>query len=224
MNRIAALDDSLILTGWGGDLTWLLPSENANGLRFLDSTTVYKDCALIKSGPNNTHVYQLNPIPDFYIAMSIAIKKKRAKILDVMRYSNFLLISEKALKILDDVDDVRHQRLPVDITLWDGSKLEGNYHLVRPLRCVEWKYYTGPDINSTNVHVSKEARYFRGINASVDVKEFISSQPLWISRKSTPFIFVGERLISALIDGGCSGVDLEQMEKIKKNSGALTYV
>ncbi|MFP6790330.1 MAG: DUF1629 domain-containing protein [Thalassolituus sp.] len=224
MNRIAALNNSTILRDWGEGVTWLLASENANGLRALDSTTVYKDCALIKSGPNNTHVYQLHPIPDFYIAMSIAIKKKRAKILDVMRYAGFLLMSEKALKILDDVDDVRHQRLPVDITLWDGSKLEGNYHLVHPLRSVKWEYYTGPDINSTNVHVRREARYFRGINASDDIKEFISSQPLWISRKSTPFIFVGEPLISALIDGGCSGVDLEQMEKIKKNSGALTYV
>jgi hypothetical protein len=224
MSLIAALDDSTILRNWGEEQTHLLPSERDNGLYYLDSTTVYKDCTLIKSGPNNTHVYQLHPIPEFYIAVSIVIKKKRAKILDVMRYSKYLLMSEKALKILDKIDDIRHQRYPVDITLWDGSTLAGGYHLVHPLRCIEWPAYTGPDINSTNMDVNFDANYVRGMLASAELKDFISQQHLWLSHKLSPYIYMGEALVLALTSAGCSGVDLKQMEKIKKNSGALIHV
>lgn len=224
MSLIAALDNSAILRNWGEEQTDLLPSERGDGLYYLDSPTVYKDRTLIKSGPNNTHVYQLHPIPEFYIAVSIVIKKKRAKILDVMRYSKFLLMSEKALKILDNIDDIRHQRYPVDITLWDGSTLAGGYHLVHPLRCIEWPAYTGPDINSNNTNIKFNAKFVRGMLASAELKDFISQQHLWLSHKLSPYIYMGEALISALIAGGCSGVDLEQMEKIKKDSGALRYV
>jgi hypothetical protein len=224
MNRIALLYDSVILRDWGEDVTWLLPSESYYGGYFLGTDIVCKDKILIKSGPNNTHIYQLKPIPDFYIALSIAVKKKRAKILDVMRCSDFLLMSGKALNILNEIDDMQHQCYPVDITLWDGSMLGGNYHLVHPLRSIEWPDYTGPDINSTNMDVKFDARYVRGMLASAELKDFISSQHLWLNNKPSPYIYMGEALISALIAGGCSGVDLEQMEKIKKNSGALKYV
>lgn len=223
MNRIALIYDSIILRDWGG-VSYLLPSESYNGGYFLGTDITLKDEILIKSGPNHTHVYQLNPIPDFYIAVSIAIKKKRAKILDVMKYSNFLLMSEKALLILNEIDDMQHQCYPVDITLWDGSIMEGNYHLVHPLRSIEWPDYTGPDINSTNMDVKFDALYVRGMLASAELKDFISSQHLWLNNKPSPYIYMGEALISALIAAGCSGVDLEQMEKIKKDSGALKYV
>jgi hypothetical protein len=224
MSLIAMLYDSINFRDWGGGQTHLLPSERDNGLYYLTPNTVYKDRTLIKSGPNNTHVYQLHPIPEFYIALSIVIKKKRAKILDVMKYSEFLLMSEKALKILDDIDDIRHQRYPVDITLWDGSTLAGNYHLVHPLRSIEWPAYTGPDINSNNTKIKFDAKYVRGMLASAELKDFISQQHLWRSDNASPYIYMGEALVLALTSAGCSGVDLKQMEKIKKNSGALIHV
>jgi len=169
-------------------------------------------------------VYQLHPIPEFYIALSIVIKKKRAKILDVMKYSEFLLMSEKAFNILDDIDNSRHQRYPVDITLWDGSTLAGNYHLVHPLRSIDWPAYTGPDINSINTAIKRNAKYVRGMLASAELKDFISQQHQWRSDNASPYIYMGEALVLALTSGGCSGVDLKQMEKIKKNSGALIHV
>lgn len=224
MSLIAVLYDSIILRDWGGGQTHLLPSEDYYGSYYLGLNTVHKDRTLIKSGPNNTHVYKLHPIPEFYIALSIVIKKKRAKILDVMRYSDFLLMSEKALKILDNIDDLRHQRYPVDITLWDGCTLAGNYHLVHPLRSIEWPAYTGPDINSNNTKIKFDAKYVRGMLASAELKDFISQQHLWRSHKASPCIYMGEALVLALTSAGCSGVDLKQMEKIKKNSGALIHV
>jgi hypothetical protein len=89
---------------------------------------------------------------------------------------------------------------------------------------LEWPAYTGPDINSNNTKIKFDAKYVRGMLASAELKDFISQQHLWRSHKASPCIYMGEALVLALTSAGCSGVDLKQMEKIKKNSGALIHV
>lgn len=169
-----------------------------------------------------------DPLQDYFINIRRHFNRKNPKLLDVFQLHNFLVLSEKAKKIVDECDGGIHQFGKVEF-LDNGSEVVGgDYYTMIPLRFVRIsedgvdlpdivKYFDQPSPDKAFIY-----NYLYKISEDKSIREYLLSKGIWSMYGRPSYIFMSGKIISKFLSSECTG--LKKFTKIgRAGLGEVVY-
>ena len=137
--------------------------------------------------------------------------------------NGFLMMSKKALDILNAEDPILHQVLPVTIVNWEGKSPEESYFIVNILRYIEVKKDYSPfDFSSPKSEDAKA--YIHGMINSDDIRSYLAHKYVWRKSCSPHTFYWAEDFINRMKAAGCTGLDEKTLKKDSRHGAPIRYV
>lgn len=222
MNRIAIFDDVLKSGAWGAELVHNQPSTNYYKDYYYGSD-IEKEIKVIDSTDFGAKEYRAEFLPEFYMDVQIQTIKKRAKLYDINEINGFLVLSQKALRVLAVVDTMPHQVLPLSIKNWEMKEPDEKYFIVNIIRYIEvekdFSPFDFPGAKSEDLKA-----YIHGLINSDQVRNYLSNKCIWRKRHAHTIFFLTENLVQLLLAAGCTGLDEKTLKKDSRHGAPIRYV
>lgn len=175
---------------------------------------------------NKIKVYQAPELPDWHMKKKLVIKKKKPTIFDFYQYGNLIILSEKAKEVIETNDELSHQYSLIELVdKQDNPIADKRYYLMSVKRYVEvsGEY---PEVDNDNLihHMSDYERKIRSaLTNDTEIRDKLVDLPIWKLPIERSTIFMSLKMLNALINAGCEG--LNEYKVSNRHKGApVSYV
>lgn len=168
------------------------------------------------------------PLHDYFLNFRRYFNRKNPKLLDVFQLHNFLVLSEKAKKVVDECDGGIHQFAKIELLNKDSEIVSGDYYTMIPLRFIRISedgvdlpdivdYFDQPSPDKAFIY-----SYLYKISEDDSIREYLLSKGIWSMYGRPSYIFMSGKIISKLLSAGCTG--LKKFTKIgRAGLGEVVY-
>ncbi len=220
-NRIAIVTDAHLSKNWGYEVKYMRESQNYFKDYFLDISDVNK--GLTKTfDESGVVVYETEDIPEYYLDIEITVKETRAELYDVHVFGSYLLVSDKAKKVISESKHAPYQVFPVMVKKQDNGEYV-EYYLLHVKQWVEVEPEEG-SFDYPGLLTKSVKAYVCGLVASDIHRESLNMLGIWRQESDFQHFYMSETLVDKLKKSGCTGLEEKSIELTGCQGSIVSYV